>query len=510
MTRYDAIIIGSGIGGLTAGLALAGKNRSVLLVEASLSYGGYLNPFSRKNFHFDPGLHYVGQAGEGQDFKTLLDQLDLKEITFNELSPQGFDWYAFPQYSIKFGRGIDNFKQQLLKDFPKEKRGINRFFGLMNKVDKIFKTIKTIKSPLQGIKMLPYVPLGLKYGRATLRDIFDDFTIRDPNLRGVLSGPCGDAGLPPSKLSGLGHLAILNHYKDGAFYPCGGTTHMMDVMLAKLNKKGATLINNTRVTRILHQSGIVTGVETETGEQFQSQTVISNAQGVDTYNMIGEPHIKKSLCTKVKSLENSLGSLVVFLGVADTVDTSRVGDNNVWHYASTDIDGMYQHLLDGGLPDGRGMFINIPNLKDPAGGRAPKGHHCIEIVTLCSGKPFRKWFDQKVMRRDEEYKALKEKISLKLIETAEQYLPGLSRAIMLKEVSTPATNFAYIHSPDGNIYGPAVTPGQVGPFRVSRRGPLKGLFLAGSSTDSPGIHPCAVSGKIAGSLASQYLDKIIK
>jgi phytoene dehydrogenase-like protein len=82
---YDVIVIGSGIGGLTSALEAANQGRSVLVLEADQSFGGYLCSFARKKFHFDPGLHYIGLSGKGQIFRLLLDELGLHEIQFNEL-----------------------------------------------------------------------------------------------------------------------------------------------------------------------------------------------------------------------------------------------------------------------------------------------------------------------------------------------------------------------------------------------------------------------------------------
>ena len=99
MTRiWDAIIVGTGIGGLTAGLELARKGHSVLLLEAGKQFGGMLNPFARKKFHFDVGIHYVGEAGAQQSMRRTLDRLGLDDVLFREINPDCIDRYNFGDY----------------------------------------------------------------------------------------------------------------------------------------------------------------------------------------------------------------------------------------------------------------------------------------------------------------------------------------------------------------------------------------------------------------------------
>ncbi|MEO0600415.1 MAG: hypothetical protein AAF211_03210, partial [Myxococcota bacterium] len=112
-------------------------------------------------------------------------------------------------------------------------------------------------------------------------------------------------------------------------------------------------------------------------------------------------------------------------------------------------------------------------------------------------------FGKKTMKRGEDYERLKNEIADVYLERAEKHLPGLREHVVLKEVSTPATNVSYTLSPDGSIYGPAHTVAQSAPFRFGARSPLKGLYLCGASVMGAGIVPCASSGRMAGKFALQ-------
>lgn len=499
-TSYDVIVIGSGIGGLVAALSVAQQRRSVLLLEAGKQFGGYTNPFSRKRFHFDPGIHYIGECHEDGIFRRLLDRLGLEHVEFTQLDPDGFDHYVFPDYRVKNCVGLDRFRDRLAADFPKERRGLDRFFGLLHDADFSIKATRRRPGVRDLAQLFARAPKVLRWSRANLGECLDHH-FQDPRLKAAVAGPVGDLGLPPSRLSALMHFGLLCHYAEGAYFPAGGSGRLRDAFVDALKSHGADLRRNQTVTRILHEGGRVVGVRTAAGEEFRAPQVISNAQATTTYEMVGPELVGRRLEKKLDRTELSYGSIVIFMGVEGDLPTDHIGSTNIWNYASTDIDAVYGDARMSDHRENGSYFLTVPTQKDPDGQLAPEGKQTVEIVALCRHEPFLKWFGDKTMKRGEAYEALKEEIADTFIARAESHLPGLRESILLKEVATPATNFSFTLSPDGNIYGPAHTPSQTMPFRFQTRAPVEGLYLCGSSVMSAGIVSCAASGRQAAKLA---------
>lgn len=223
MADYDAIVIGSGAGGMSASLKLARCDFSVLLLEAMPAFGGYLNPFRRRNYTFDTGLHDLGELARGDSLSRLLDELGIGEaVRFVELDPEGFDRYVFPDYELRVCKGKQRFIERLISDFPREERGIQRFFEVF---DKIMKALAASWSMEGGaLKMLGFMlnhPIMVRYSRVPYQRLLDEVT-SERRLQAALAAPCGGYGVPPARASVIIAIMVWAHYLKGAYYPYGG------------------------------------------------------------------------------------------------------------------------------------------------------------------------------------------------------------------------------------------------------------------------------------------------
>lgn len=509
--HFDAIVIGSGVGGLAAALTIARGERSVLVLEAGKQLGGYLNPFKRGRFEFDPGLHYIGECGPGQTFDAMLRDLGIRDaVRFRELSPDGVDRIELPGYSVSIPAGADVFHERLSRDFPSERRGLDRFFKLLRAFhDGVrFALDKPTFGRLPGA--LRFVPSLLRYGKATYAELLGDH-VRDPLLQSVLAAQGGDIGLPPSRSSALISMGVLDHYLSGAYFPVGGSRSLRDAFVNQIAALGGVVRRSRPVAKILVNDGRVEGVICEDGERFTAPVVVSNADAAKTLrDLVGREHLPREAWARAERVRPSLASICMFLGTdldASALRAEGMTDANIWHYGAVDQNELYDPmLLRGELPEKDFFFLSSPTLKDPETHHgAPEGKSTLELVTLCPFEPFARWEGSKTMKRGEEYEALKRSIADRYLKAIERYVPGAGGHIEVCEVATPLTNVSFAAAPRGAIYGPDHAPDQIGPFRFAPRGPLQGLFLCGSSVGGGGVVPSGLSGHSAGKLALRAL-----
>lgn len=509
MAGHDAIVIGSGAGGLSAALKLARSDFSVLLLESMSAFGGYLNPFRRRGYTFDTGLHYLGELGEGESFTRLLDELGISDaVKFVELDPDGFDRYIFPDFELRLCKGKERFIERLITQFPREERGIGRFFEVLEKIVKAASASLSMKSG--ALNMLGFIlrhPVMIKYSRVPYQKLLDEVT-SDKRLQAALAAPCGDYGLPPSKASVIIAVLVWDHYLKGGYYPVGGSGAFRDAFVDALRSRGAELKNRSRVISITKR-GREFIVHTESGEQYTAPVVISDADPVITLGKLVDPEVVPSrIKRKVIRLRPSGSAFYAFIGTDLDLYSLGITDANIIHYGGYDINNIYEQSLGPAPPeDFQLFFITSPSVKDPHGGHAPKGHETLEIITGANYDVFKRWANLPSRKRGEEYHALKEEIGKGLIAAAERYIPDLSHHLDFVEYATPLSNEYWVNAVRGGMYGPDQTPDQVGLGRFSNfTAGIDGLFLVGAGTVGGGVSPCVASGILAGNKAIRYLQ----
>lgn len=510
---YDSIIVGSGAGGLACALCLARAGQKVLLLEQHDVPGGWCHSFMLNGQRFSPGVHYVGLVGEGDSTNELLCGLGIaNDLVFFEMNKKGYEHCHIGTERFSMPSGIENLKTELCKRFPKEQRAIRKYVDLV----KTIYTQMMVVPQMSGFWDHVTVPFKTRYvgkfGLFTLKRVID-WHIKDPLLKTILNIQCGDHGLPPYKASFLVHCMLMAHYFDGGFYPMGGGGGWVKGFTKNIKAHGGEIRTQARVNKILVEQNRAIGVQLENGETIKANRVISNADPTTTFlKLVGSNNISKKLQKRIRKTKYSVTSLILFLTLDIDVTKYGIDSGNIWKMSEPDLDAIYGNLTQKDILKGEefnGVFISCTTIKDPPSfnGR----YHNFEIVTFLDYSAFEA-FEKEDDYHSEEYKAFKEKLMNKMLNSVEQLIPDARKHIVQAELGTPMTNNYYINATRGNVYGTEKTLKGVGPFAFKPKTEIENLFLTGASTLSHGVGGATNSGietaaKILGCKAQDLLIK---
>ena len=154
-TDYDAIVIGSGAGGLTAALCLAQAGMQVLVCEQHEVAGGWCQSFTLEGYRFSPGVHYLGGLEPGGSLNRVYRGLGVsKDLEFCEINPDGFDHIFVGQEQFDIPRGVDKFAARLKERFPEESEGIDGYLTAIQDMMGKIRQVASIKK-VSDVKKLP-------------------------------------------------------------------------------------------------------------------------------------------------------------------------------------------------------------------------------------------------------------------------------------------------------------------------------------------------------------------
>lgn len=488
--KWDAIVIGSGLGGLTTAAYLQTNGLRTLVLEQWEVAGGSSHVFRRKNqWEFDVGVHYLGDCGPNGVFQTTLRGVGLEgKVEFLEMDPDGFDTLMFPDLTFRVPKGWDRYLERLAETFPGERRGLERCVGTLRKIAGEVMRGGTSDRLLDMIRFVVRSPSTVRWANRTLADLFDRCDLSE-RARAVLAAEAGTYGSPPSEASVLMHAVLMDHYlRDGAYYPKGGGQVFAAHLVDAIRSHGGEVRTLARVEKILVEDGKARGVRLRGGEELRAPVVVSNADLKKTLlEMVGREHVSAKTAERIERYTMALPIMSVYLGL-DMDLRDRMPNTNFLVYGDFDLEVLYRELHAGRVPDRLPLYITSASVKDPYTREiAPEGCSSMEIMTMApADHSF--WnvgegpaAGEKYSRKPE-YKAVKERLTDELIDAANRVIPGLKDHILWKEASTPITHERYTLATGGTSYGIELTPRQMGTRRPRPKTEIDGLFLAGAST----------------------------
>ena len=515
--EWDAIVIGSGIGGLTAAASLAKLDgKRVLVLERHYTAGGFTHTFRRPGYEWDVGIHYIGEVAHPKAMgRRMFDFLTEGELEWADMGDV-YDRIFLGDDAYDFVKGYENFRAQMHTYFPGEEAAIDQY------LEKVVTTVKKAQMFFAEKAVPPFVSAlfggmmrrpTLREATRTTRDVLEEIT-QNQELIGVLTGQCGDYGLVPAKSSFFIHAMVVAHYFRGAAYPVGGSSRIAQTILPTIEATGGEVVTNAEVHEILVRDGKAIGVKLADGHELRAPIVISNAGVINTFEKLLAADVAREIgyADQARKIGASIAHLSLYVGLQGTAEELGLEKTNLWVYR----DHQHEKNFDAFEKDIHAPFpvvyLSFPSAKDPDFNRRFPGKSTIEAITLGPADHFARWQGTTWKKRGAAYDELKASLSERLLDTLYERAPGARGKVEIAELSTPLTTKNFAAHPDGAIYGLAHTPERYRQRWLRPRTPIAGLYLTGADVVSAGLMGAMMGGFVCASavLKENVLGRVLR
>jgi len=527
----DAIVIGSGIGGLSAAAFLARVGRRVLVLEQHDRAGGATHVFKDHGFEHETGIHYIGNIASRQKVLNLItdspiqwsqlgqelndpDQMVYDELFIGQKDQEG---YLHHQYRA----GVKNFMADLIAKFPNEKKAIREYVDLIKKVSQkdtyfLLKILKPVW--IRRLVQRFFCNDFYYYINKSALEVIEELTT-NRDLIAILCGQFGDYGPTPDKASFFIHASIVNHYLEGGFYPTGGSGQFAQQIIPVIERAGGRVLVNARVRHILLENADGTkrkygddksqkcyGVLMDNGDEIYAPIVISDAGVGNTYGKLISSKIAFRDChwgEIQKKIPSSCSFVFLFVGLNGNPDELGLRSANFWVYPEKDYANMLANFKQNPWVNPMPLFIASAAAKDSEWSKRNPDKSSVILLTMADPKWFRQWKNQRCTRRDDKYQNLKTVLGDRMLnEGLLRFYPHLKDKIAYHSIGTPLTIQHYLGSVNGEAYGldcnSARFDAQTGIHLEPRTG-VEGLYLTGQDVCTLGFTGALMGGCLTAS-----------
>lgn len=474
--KYDYVIIGGGVSGMTSALILAIEGYSVALVEKSKQLAPTIRGFTKGGLYFDTGFHYTGGLAPGEPVDLFFRYLGLSDtIERTKFCEDAFDVFSClePSFSFFFPYGYDRIREKLCETFPAERKAVDDY---LNAVCEQYHSIPYID--LDG----PEEPPGLaSIHGPTLQEFLDGLT-GNRLLKCVLSMHCFLYGVAPDEVSFANHAYVAGSYYESVSGIAGGGLKLTEAFETQLEKKGVERYMGRGVSEIsLSGDGTLDGVVLEDGMTLRAKGCISTVHPHRLLEIVPDSVFRPAYVNRLKELEETPSACILY--ATGSVPIAELTGSNIFIFPEPDFSFLHKDTP----VEKRPMYITAAGEKH-SGEVARQG-----LIAICpmSKEQTKPLIDAVSQGRSPQYAVLKKGISDKIVGSIRRSYPWIAEKITDVTCATPLTLRDYTNSPFGSLYGVKHKIGQYNPMPVTR---LKGFFLAGQATTAPGIMGAMMSG----------------
>ncbi len=497
-THYDAIVIGSGLGGLTTAALMAKAGKKVLVLERHYTAGGFTHSFKRRGYEWDVGVHYIGEVhNPNSPLRRVFDVITNGNLKWAKMDDV-YDKIIIADTQYNFVAGAANFRDDLLKSFPNGRK----------QIDAYLKHIRAATHSLPAHLGQRYLPtrlqpiaqrLGSSYFSRTTKSVMAD-CIQDPKLASVLCGQWGDYGLPPAQSSFAMHAVVAQHYLGGGNFPIGGASQIARHIEPVIQRAGGAVVVGAEVEQIMVEGDCAIGVRMANGDEILSAKVISAVGVHNTYGKLMPDAVgtRLKLHDKLTALKPSVAHLGLYVGLHGTAKDLKLEQANKWVYQDYDHDASLAQFMS--LPTATKRtksplnYISFPSSKDSVWDEHYPGKSTIDVISLAPYAWFKKWADKPWKNRGADYDDFKALLAEKLLADVYKHAPEARGKVDYFELSTPLSTAHFNNYAQGQVYGLEHTPERFAQSWVKPHTPIKGLYLTGQDILFCGVASAMMSG----------------
>ncbi len=506
---WDAIVIGSGMGGMTAAAILARLGQRVLVLEQHYVPGGFTHMFNRPGYSWDVGVHAVGEVTHHSLTGRLLAELSGGALEWASLGPV-YDEFHWPDgFRIDFPDDPRTFRDNLAAAFPNDQRAIDGYLDGVRDVSAAMRGYYLARTLPAGVGAVAERLVARKASAAfgeTTKARLDRLSGND-RLKSVLASQWGYYGSPPSRSSFAIQALVTKHFMHGGYYPVGGAGEIARTLLSTVAAAGGWTRISTDVERILIEKGRAVGVRlAKSGEEIRARRVISAAGVLSTaHRLLPEELVRERWVQDVRRLRPAPAHVCLYLGFKGDIRKAGASAANKWFYETWSTEAEAWDTRPGAeLPDAPCLYTSFPSLKDPRHDPGPEERHTGEVVTFVPWERFAQWVETRWKKRGASYDEFKAAVSQHMLEQFLRHMPELREMIDVVELSTPVSTEHFTRPMMGSIYGIEPTPERFACRWLRPRSPIPGLFFAGSEVATVGV----IGAMMGGVLSALSIDPL--
>jgi phytoene dehydrogenase-like protein len=514
---FDAIVIGSGLGGLTAAALCARAGLKVLVLERNHNFGGAATVYRHHGLCIEASLHECDGFDEDDPKMPLLRALGLDQslalVDIGDLYEVRGGIVGEP---FRLPRGPEAALAAAIARFPQHTAAIEEYFRRLTTLRGAVSFAARHQddrnwwlthAPEAVRKLWPL----LRDGRASVAEVMDELFGADEAVKLALAANFGYYHDDPGRMLFLRYaIPQASYLIGGGHYIKGGSQALSDALVSAIKQAGGTLEARREADALLIENGRIAGVGHHAqygGDQRidRAPMVFGNAAPQVLAQMLPEANRAAFMAPYAKR-RSSISLWTVSLGLSRPAREFGVGS-----YSNFILPDWMQSLSQ--IRDASAILGGEPNQRLPPyvfvdygqidSGLNPAGPH---LVSFCGGDRLENWSAPSA----EQKKPRKEKWLDAFITDIDRYFPGIAGAVVHKEMASADTMHRFLNTPGGAVYGfaPEGTLGEA--IRQGPRSAIGGLWLASAYTSSGGFTGAMIGGGQAASQAMREAGARIK